>query len=418
MARAEDGVVFGAPAPSRTGLTSTVTLDGGGNSYLSPDAPATDTTKTFALSAWVRPAATGAPMTVVGQDAADGTSAVTLGLRPSDETSATWAFRYGATTLTGGSASVRGWAHLTGQYDAEDGTLRLYVNGKEVASQRDAAPVEAPGAFRIGRDRGDSGAGWKGEVGDVRVWDRVVPREEIETLGSRPAELAAAWDIERTDDGVVPGRDGGEPLTLHNGAGFYTPDIEGCLLDPECVEFPADALDGNDHLALDGTDDHAATGGPVVDTAESFSAGLRVRFADTTPDRPMTVLSQGDADSDAFAVRYDPAVSQWQLAVTHGSGPGAAETVVAASGAPTSHTDAVVVVYDDSEGRISLYVNGEAAATAEFNASWSASGPLQIGRGHTDGGGWGEYFHGGADTVRVFDGALTPSQVRSFAYLY
>ncbi|MFE4956529.1 LamG domain-containing protein [Streptomyces sp. NPDC056653] len=418
VARAEDGVVFGAPAPSRTDLTSTVTLDGRGNSCLTPDAPATDTARTFALSAWVRPAATDTPMTVASQDAADGISAFTLGLRPTADGSATWAFRYGATILTGGSASVGGWAHLTGLYDTEDNTLRLYVNGKEVASETGVAPVAAPGAFQIGRARGDAGARWQGEIGDVRVWDRVVSREEIEGLGSRPAELVAAWDIERTDDGVIPGRDDDKPLTLYGGAGFYTPDYEACLEDPECFEFPAGALDGNDHLALDGTDDYAATSGPLVDTADSFSVGLRVRFADTTPDRPMTILSQGDADSDVFKVRYDPAASEWQLVVTRGSEPGAAETVVAGPGAPTSYSDEVVVVYDDSEGHITLYVEGEAVATTEFNASWSAPGSLQIGRGHTADGGWGEYFHGGADTVRVFSGALTASQVNSFAYLY
>ncbi|MFF0289852.1 LamG-like jellyroll fold domain-containing protein [Streptomyces sp. NPDC005262] len=418
VARAENGVRFGAPAPSRTDLTSTVTLDGRGNSYLTPDVPATDTARTFALSAWVRPTATGTPMTVASQDAADGTSAFTLGLRPTADGPATWAFRYGATTLTGGSASAGGWAHLTGLFDTEANTLRLYVNGKEVASQTGVAPVAAPGAFQIGRARGDSGARWRGEIGDVRVWDRVVSREEIERLGSRPAELVAAWDIERTDDGVIPDRDGDKPLTLHGGAGFYTPDYEACLEDPECFEFPADALDGNDHLALDGTDDYAATSGPVVDTADSFSVGLRVRFADTAPDRPMTVLSQGDADSDAFKVRYDPVASEWQLVVTRGSEPGAAETVVAGPGAPTSYSDEVVVVFDDSEGHITLYVKGEAVATTEFSASWSAPGPLRIGRGHTPDGAWGEYFHGGADTVRVFSGALTRSQVNSFAYLY
>ncbi|NEY30790.1 LamG domain-containing protein [Streptomyces sp. PRKS01-65] len=417
VARAEDGVVFGAAAPARTDLTSTVTLDGRGNSYLTPDAPVTDTAKTFALSVWARPAVTGTPMTVASQDAADGTSAFTLGLRPAADGPATWVFRYGGTTLTGGSASAGGWAHLTGLYDTEDNTLRLFANGKEVASETDVAPTAAPGAFQIGRARGDGGAHWQGEIGDVRVWDRVVTPKEIEQLGSRPAELAAAWDIERTDDGMVPDRDGDKPLTLHGGAGFYTPDYESCLQDPECAEFPADALDGNDHLALDGTDDHAATSGPVVDTADSYSVGLRIRFADTSPDQPMTVLSQGDADSDAFRVRYDPAASAWQLVVTSGSEPGATQTVVAGPGAPTSFSDDVVVVYDDSEGHITLYIGGEAVATAEFHASWSAPGPLQIGRGHTADGGWGEYFHGGADTLRVFRGALTASQVKSFAYL-
>jgi hypothetical protein len=162
-------------------------------------------------------------MTVAGQDAADGISAFTLGLRPAAGSPATWAFRYGATTLTGRKVSVGGRAHLTGLYDTEDDTLRLYVNGKEVASETGVVPVSAPGAFQTGRARGDGGARRQGEIGDVRVRDRVVPREEIEELGFRPAEPAAAWDIERTDDGAIPDRDGDKPLTLHGGAGFCTP---------------------------------------------------------------------------------------------------------------------------------------------------------------------------------------------------
>ncbi|MGW7360515.1 LamG domain-containing protein [Streptomyces sp. NPDC054802] len=132
---------------------------------MTPDAPATDTAGTFALSAWVRPAATGSPMTVASQDAADGTSAFALGLRPSEGGPATWAFRYGATTLTGGRASVGGWVHLTGLYDTEDNTLRLYVNGKEVASRTGVAPAPS----KIGRARGNAGARWQSEIGDVRV---------------------------------------------------------------------------------------------------------------------------------------------------------------------------------------------------------------------------------------------------------
>ncbi|AKZ54272.1 conserved exported protein of unknown function [Streptomyces ambofaciens ATCC 23877] len=415
-ARAEDGVVFGAPAPSRTDLTATVALDGRGNSYLTPDVSVADTDGTFALSAWARPAATDTAMTVASQDAGDGTSAVTLGLSPAADGKAEWAFGYGGARVTGGSATEGGWAHLTGLYDAEDGTLSLHVNGTEVASQTGVAATAAPGAFQIGRARGDGGARWRGEIGDVRVWDRVVSGEEIERMGARPADLVAAWDIERTEDGSVPDRDGDTPLRLHGGTGFYTPDFDACLEDPECVEFPAGAIDGNDHLALDGADDYAATDGPPVDTADSYSVGLRVRSTDTSPDRPMTVLSQGDADRDAFRVRYDPAAAEWQLVVTHGDEPGAPETVVAAPGVPTSHDEELVVVYDDSEGHITLYVRGEAVATARFNASWAAPGPLNVGRGHTADGGWGEYFHGGVDTVRVFRGALTPTEVKSFAY--
>ncbi|MGA5385757.1 LamG-like jellyroll fold domain-containing protein [Streptomyces pseudogriseolus] len=403
--RAGQGVVFGVPGPSRTGLTSAVALDGRGDSHLATDAPVTDTDGTFAVSAWVRPAATGTPMTVASQDTADGGSAFTLGALPADDGTAVWSFRLGTTTLTGGSLTAGKWTRLTGMRDGEDNTLRLYVDGTAVATGTGAAPVGAPGAFQVGRARGEGGARWRGEVADVRVWDRVVTGEEIDRLASRPAELAASWDIERTDDGVVPDRTGTLPLTLHGGASF-TPDD------------PFDALDGSSHLLLNGTDGYAATGGPVVDTSESYSVGLRVRFADDTTDRPMTLLSEGNADHDAFAVRHNPATSEWQLVVTDGSGPDAGTTVTSGYAYHNSWGDEVVLVFDDAAGRVTLYVQGNAVVTAEHTAPWSSTGPLQIGRGHTSGGEWGDHLKGGVDTVRVFRGALTEQQVVMYAYLF
>ncbi|WP_081235576.1 hypothetical protein [Streptomyces viridosporus] len=95
-------------------------------------------------------------------------------------------------------------------------------------------------------------------------------------------------------------------------------------------------------------------------------------------------LLQGEAQSNAWLLRewddahgtsagkHPPFEDEWQLVVTRGSEPGAAETVVAGPGAPTSYSDEVVVVHDDSEGHITLYVAGEAVAITEFNDSWSA----------------------------------------------
>ncbi|MFB6849256.1 hypothetical protein ACFCXS_30985 [Streptomyces sp. NPDC056373] len=69
-ARAGSGVTFGAPAPAGTGLTATAALDGSSHGYLTTDAPAVaDPRKSFAVSAWVRPAETDRNMTVAGQDA-------------------------------------------------------------------------------------------------------------------------------------------------------------------------------------------------------------------------------------------------------------------------------------------------------------------------------------------------------------
>lgn len=403
-AQAGDGVTFGAPAPSRTTFTSTVTLTGQGNSYLTPGVPATDTAKTFAVSGWVRPGRTDTAMTLASQDVANDASAFTLGLRPADGSGANWSFRYGSATVSGGTPSTGEWAHLLGLYNAEDGSLRLYVNGVQVATETGVAPVTGTGAFQIGRARGDGGARWQGEIGDVRVWDRVVVPEEITALSARTTRRVAGWDLETAQDGVSPEMGGGEPLTLHGGATLYSSDF--------------DALRDFGHLDLDGIDGYAATSTPVVDTGDSFSVGATVRLADQAPAGPMTVLSQGDADGDAFKVRYDPASHEWQLIVTQGSGPDAGQTKVGFRDDPAQYpSQQVVAVYDKATDRITLYLDGQAVADAEFHGAWTAPGPLQIGRGHTADGSWGEYLHGAVDAVRVFEGALASDRVVFYDYL-
>ncbi|MGW0603407.1 LamG-like jellyroll fold domain-containing protein [Streptomyces sp. NPDC002640] len=412
--RAEDGVTFQDTAPYGTGLDGSARLGGAGNGYLTTDEPVVDTRKTYAVGGWVRPGRTDRAMTVASQDAADGTSAFTLGLRPTADGDADWAFGFGGATVTGGGPETGDWAHVLGVFDAEDDTVRLYVDGRQVGEKAKAAPVASPGAFQLGRARGDGGNRWHGDLADVRVWDRVVVPEEAEKLGRQEPQRVGGWDFESVTDDAAPGSEGG-PLTLHEGAEVYRyVDDWDCWLDPECV--PARfALKGNAHLALDGTTGHATAGGPVVETGGSYTVGAYVRFAEAAPDEPMTVLSQGGGHGDAFQVRYDPATEKWQLVVTHGDTAGAARTMVSQYARPSYGEPAdqeIVVVHDDAADRITLYVDGEGgeATSASFDSAWAAEGPLQVGRGRTADG-WGEYFHGAVDNVRVFTGALTRDDI-------
>ncbi|MEV4974960.1 LamG-like jellyroll fold domain-containing protein [Streptomyces scopuliridis] len=167
---------------------------------------------------------------------------------------------------------------------------------------------------------------------------------------------------------------------------------------------------------MDGTTGFAATDEPVVDTDDSFTLGVVVRLADAEPERPMTVLSQGGANGDAFKVRYDPATYSWQLVVTHADEPGAAETVVGQSVWP-DEPQRLAVVHDDATDRITLYVNGEATvdASASFRHAWQSTGGLQIGRGRTAEG-WGEYLRGSVDEVHAFSGVLSQVAIQQLGY--
>ncbi|MFE7464919.1 LamG domain-containing protein [Streptomyces sp. NPDC057499] len=416
-ARAGGGTAFGADAPSGTGLASTVLLDGTDQGYLTPDAPAVRTGDdgSFSVGAWVRPAAVDGTRTVAGQDAGDG-SAFTLGLRQ-DAGQPVWSFAVGGERLDGGRPVAGRWTYVLGRYDAVTGSARLYVDGSPVGEERQVTPGGADGPFQIGRSKTATGYRdhWRGEIGDVRVHDRVLVPGEIVGLGARKAERLAHWDMETAVDGASPEAGGGQPLRLAPGASVRRYDDVCEPADPDCD--PLDMiLVGDGHLQLDGVAGYAATDRPVVDTGGSFSVSATVRLADQEPDRPMTVLSQGGKHGDAFKVRYRPSTYSWELVMSHADEPGAAETVVARYSDPdggfgTGHQ--IAVVHDEAAGTVALYVDGyaETGGTAGFHDAWTGDGGLQVGRGRTADG-WGEYFHGAVDQVRAFSGALTADEVR------
>ncbi|MFF9277764.1 LamG-like jellyroll fold domain-containing protein [Streptomyces griseosporeus] len=421
-ARAGSGVTFGAQAPQGTALASTARLDGSSHGYLTPDAPAVaDPRRTFAVGAWVRPAQTDRNMTVASQDAGESAS-FALGLRTRDGVP-TWSFTVGGAQLTGGAPETGEWAHLLGVYDAETGRARLYVNGHQTGTEVQAEPAAAAGAFQLGRVRDGQGYHdrWHGELGDVRVHDRVVVPAEATELSARKPRLLGHWSLETAVDGTSPELSGGTPLRLGPGARIHRGPDGSCIpdIDPDCPAIPY-ALVGDGHLTLDGESAYAATDGPVVDTSDSFTLGVVVRLADAEPAHPMTVLSQAGEHTDAFKVRYEPSAHAWQLVMPQRDEQGAPESVVAQvamadGGEGQGHR--IAVVYDDATDKITLYLDGQATigSTADLPDGWRSSGPLQVGRAHT-GDGWGEYLRGDVDEVHAFSGVLTSSSIAQLGW--
>jgi hypothetical protein len=409
-------VTFGGPAPVGTGITATAALDGSGHGFLTSDAPATDTRRTFAVSAWVRPAETGRNMTIASQNA-DRAPGFSLGLRHQDS-GATWSFAIGEARVSGGAPETGEWAHVLGLYDTETGKARLYVNGHEVGTAADATPAEAAGAFQIGRARGATGYldRWRGDIGDVQVHDRVVVPNEVAELAYSKPRLLGHWSLENATDGVSPERSDGAQLRLGTGASIYRGSDSSCIpeLDPDCT-YEAPPLVGDGHLRLDGENGYAAADGPVVKTGDSFTLGVVVRLADSEPAHAMTVLSQAGEHTDSFKVRYEPSAHTWQLVMPEKDEAGAPEKVVsqiegADGGEGQGHR--LAVVYDDATDTIKLYLDGytNAQATASLPNGWHSNGALQIGRAKAADG-WGEYLHGDVDEVQAYSGALRDEDI-------
>lgn len=103
-----------------------------------------------------------------------------------------WNFTAGALTT---------WTHVAGTYDGS--TLRLFVNGAQVAQGNGSGPIQDRGGlFRIGN--GDvsitGGETWNGEIDEVRVWPFARSAAAIaSTMGMRlqvmPGEVST-WNLD------------------------------------------------------------------------------------------------------------------------------------------------------------------------------------------------------------------------------
>ncbi|WP_280717599.1 LamG domain-containing protein [Kitasatospora sp. MAP5-34] len=182
-------------------------LRGNSNSYAQSSAQVVDVTKSFTLSAWVYNEAKDGYRTVISQG--DGVSyAFDLG-RDDYGGKTVWIFR--VQTAAGGADAtsfhaispsvdtVGKWVLLTSSYDATQGIITLYVDGKSVALTKVPGIWAAPGALELGRNRTHSGWGgpWAGVIGHVQIWKQALTDTQIGTLkdkGTIPdAVPIASW---------------------------------------------------------------------------------------------------------------------------------------------------------------------------------------------------------------------------------
>lgn len=407
-ASAGAGVTFGV---NGQGANTAAHLDGSPQAYLSaPTRGTVDTSYGFSASAWVRVDDLSHDRTAVSVNGL-GEAGFVLGYHAATQE---WVFeipdydlrRFGQWRITGGTVEVGEWAHLVGVYNAEDSTMRLYVNGKAVTDSTTGAEHvvrqstwAATGGVEIGRSyqAGHYANNWSGDLAEVNVFDWVVPEAEAQALGVMAPQRQAYWQLNEAAEGLSPEYDGvAEPLALSGGASIYTPDPS----DP----FAEQALVGAGHLQLDGLDDCASTTSPVVDTTGSFTFTTRVRLAAAQPASSMTVLSIPGVNTDLLTLRYSAAAGKWELSIAHADTVGAQRTTVLSAIPPSADQSGqfLAVVHNAFNDEISLYVDGTMGAStdsAPFRDVWSSAAGIQLGQVTA-----GEHFSGVIDDVRAYQG--------------
>jgi hypothetical protein len=307
-----------------------------------------------------------------------------------------------------------GWMHVAGTWDEAERKLRLYVDG--VLAQEVTAPDayvsvrgagwKAVGNVIIGRDRfnNTNGGSLKGEIGDVRLWNRVVVPDDI--WGTRADSLAGTqgtpgiyapvevgtWDF--ADNDALDGSYWSRHMSVAGNATFTAP-----------------GHDTNEALVLDGTGDYAATSAPVIRSDQSFTVAAWVKIGQARALED-TVFYQGNASYDAFKLYRSGTSGKWEFGVSKPDGLGGYTwgTGVAwsDSAAVTGSWQHVAGVFDRNTGAVKIYVNGVLQAAQGSGAvGLDATSGLYVGYV----GSGSNALLGQIDQVKAFQGAMSAADV-------
>jgi hypothetical protein len=407
----------GTTAADGSGNGQTLTLHGGslddkgrlGGSlaldaadYAQTAGPVVDTSQSFSIAAWVRPAAANRLGVVA---AASGTTSPAAGLgydpgtkrwvfaRTSADTSSPHLYRASST-----EAPVNGaWTHLLATYDAGTGQMALYVNGRlqQTTTIPAANAWKATGPLTVGA--------FAGSLDQLQIWQRVLHADEIAALqdprigGRIVPGLAASWPLDSVERGSDRVWRTSETV---RGAGLT---VSGFGSNPSTA-FVDDSERGRVLELTGGTRQSLTLDRAVVDGSASFTVAAWVKVTDMT--KPGVIARQGTSTRDAWRLAYRPLNDfQGQFTFTRADGSGTTETVATYDVDVDSLQDWHVLAgtYNRTDGRIELTFDN-----APFNGcSQPYSAPTRFG---TTTVGAAPTFTGRLDELHVYAGVLTQSR--------
>ncbi|MEV5573913.1 LamG domain-containing protein [Spirillospora sp. NPDC052269] len=397
--------------------------------------PVMDTTKSFALSAWVRLTEKTLYHSVISQ-AGDATNGLLMSYSPAKDRW-TWILHHPDGTddaIASDQAPVLNqWIHLAGVYDSVTKQMALYVNGQRQKGTATHQPWAANGPLYIGTGWTPTGlaAKWQGDLDDIRLYDRPLGDGEVGLLATARQQITGRWHLNTATGSPLASPNeitGGAPLTLAGQTRLVTGDP---LIDPSVS--PLVATDGTSEvgsLSLNeqGGTDGTATTTQTIDGSHSFTVSTWT-WAAAEPTKAMTALNLAGTSGDGLTVRYLPGAGdeehpgKWEAALVGRKTDATASTTNLAHyvGWNTDHGDGwqlVTVVFDAVKQRLTLYVNGEQqdssdedttddGSIVELVSGFTGTSPVRLGR--TAAG--TEPWSGRIDDLWTVDGALSDDEV-------
>ncbi|MDP2704970.1 MAG: LamG domain-containing protein [bacterium] len=302
----------------------------------------------------------------------------------------------------------------------------LYYNGASVAVSETNTPASSPdndsaNNLHIGISCGTNE--FDGRIDEIRVYNRILSAAEIKAIyEARIAKINASKNYFLTNGLLAMWSFDGGGITANqvldvsvngNHGGF----INGATSTAKTVGKTGQAL------SFDGADDYIKTSfGPSL-TDMTISTWV---YLDDSPTGEENIIGAYDNDANGSLMQITlglgTTVTTPQMYVGDAVGTADYDTVTSSASLATRRWYHIVAVHD-ADGQNIIYVDGEdtahPAATTKSDGGMNFSGqPFTIGaRNLGSGGGPNTFFDGKIDEVRVYNRALSASEVKSLYQL-
>ena len=250
----------------------------------------------------------------------------------------------------------------------------------------------------------------EGEVNGFWTYDRHVLKMDLDQVKAINEKVIEVGSKPRPLPEPAPGDDGVAYWPLDEGSGTESADASGNDNTLTLAEGTTwDEGVAGSAIALDGTGQDA-TASVSLDTTGDYSVSAWVRMDALPADGQYATIASADGltGRSAFFLQYGDPISGF--AFSFAGGPRAVLETTPELG--TWHH--LVGVRDVEAGNISLYVDGELAATEATDGGTASSGTIALGRGQWDGDAV-DFLNGAVDDVHVFDGVLSADDVAALA---
>ncbi len=382
-----DGTIESATWTKEGKYGSALDFDGVNDLVSIADASDLDLTGSFTIEAWVRPDTLTpyeAPVSKIEEPGgklsgyllagkSNATAKAPIGFV---ESAGTGPYAEGTTSLPTGS-----WSHLA--FTSDGTTLRLYVNGEQVGS----AAAIAAAATTIPLTLGHGvvlNSYFDGKIDEVRIYNEALSKTQIQADRDKPIPTAAYSFNE------------GFGTVLHDSAGNHDGTIESATWTKEGKYGSALDFDGvNDLVSIADASDLDLTG--------SFTIEAWVR--PDTLGRP--VFGKWDNPGGLLS-GYNLSTSQ-TAGNPGGKVANAGSSAVLAAASPLSGSAWSHLALTSDGTTLRFYVNGKLASTQTAIAAGATIANLEIGHNSNT----GVYFDGQIDEARIYNAALSESQIQA-----